>query len=99
VPPSEPDDEPELELPLVDALPLEELNPLPDDDALGDPPSDSPCGEASLPLVEHAKAVHAKVRAARWTLAFIESVPPRGSHRAIGCKLAKRSLGAQEAFR
>ena len=74
----EPDDEPELELPLVDPLPLEELDPLPDEDALGDPPSDSPCCEALLPLVEHAKAVHAKVRAAaRWTLAFIGFVSLR----------------------
>src|ERR1700689_3864945 len=67
----EPDDEPELELPLVDPLPLEGLDPLPDEDALEDPPSNS-FGEAAPPLVEHAKAVHAKVRAARWTIGFIE---------------------------
>jgi hypothetical protein len=67
----EPDDEPELEPRLVDALPPEEPDPPPDEDALEDPPSDSPCCEASPPPVEHAKAVHAKARAARWTLAFI----------------------------
>ena len=80
VPPPEPEPEPELELPPVDALPLEELEPPPDEDALEDPPSDSPGCEALLPFVEHAKAVHAKLRAAaRWTLPFIESAPPRGS--------------------
>jgi hypothetical protein len=60
----DPDDDPELELPLVDALPLEEVDPLPDEDVLEGPPSDSPYCQASLPPIEHAKAVHARARAA-----------------------------------
>jgi hypothetical protein len=63
-------EEPELELALADALPLEELYPLPEEDALEDPPSGSPCCETSLPPVEHAKAVHAKVRAAAVSVAL-----------------------------
>jgi len=64
----ETDDAPELEPPLADVLPLEELDPPPEEDTLEEPASESPCGAASLLLVEHAKAVHTRLStAARWT--------------------------------
>ncbi len=70
------DDPPELDdellLALVDVLPLEELDPLPDEDELEDPASGSPSC-ATLPALEHPKAAQAKLSAAaRRLVTFIE---------------------------
>jgi hypothetical protein len=71
------EDEPELELLLADALPLEELDPLPEEDPPEDPPPSSPCCELSVLFAEHPKFAHAKVKAAApRTHAFMEICSP-----------------------